>query len=116
MLRHLLKRDQPAENGRGADDHHDDGAGDEGVDHQARQVADVEIAVDDDRDEEPVDHGDGGGLGGRDPAAEDAAEDQDRHEQRGGGADEGRATVRRAWWCGRRDRSRWICRRGSRRP
>ena len=74
--------------GGGADDEQGVGGGDGGVLQALAEGLPVQGPVQKQGDEQGVDHRDGGGLRGGEPAAHEAAQDDDRGDEGGDGAQE----------------------------
>jgi hypothetical protein len=108
-VRDLLLDQNPAERRRGRDDeHHLDRLPGRLPEHPG-DVGGAQLAVDDEAEEHRVEGGEHGGFGRREHAAEDPADDEDRHDERGQGADEdperlagGRPPGRTGRFCGGR--------------
>ena len=128
--RHLIVGEQPAEHGGRAYAKQCDRRQSAGFGERVVQMRQIHFAIDEDGQDGGVDHRDGGRLGGREPAQQDAADDDDGREQRrrwtgsresgtlsasrAGRPDTCRAWRRRARWPSGRRRSagRAGCRRG----
>ena len=62
-------------------DEHDGGCGAAGVNEDVLDFLQVDLPIDEDTHDQPVEHGDGGSLGGGEDAAIDTAEDDDGHQK-----------------------------------
>src|SRR5690606_39263022 len=81
LLGHLVDGEQIGEHGREGDDQHDDRRHDRRTAENGQQVLEGHFLVDEHADDQPVDHGHAGRLGGGEKAPIDAAENDDGHEQ-----------------------------------
>ena len=90
-MRNIGGGHDPRHRHRGADEDKHDGGGRGGVGEDLGQFAPLDFAVDHDGQKKRVEHGDGAGLGGREPAADDTAHDDDDEGEAGEGGPENAA-------------------------
>ena len=69
------------EQGGSADDEHDAAGGLGGIHQQIIQVTELDLAIDEQTDDQAVHHGDSSSLSGSEEAAVDAAQDDDGHQE-----------------------------------
>src|SRR5690606_32836149 len=82
LIGQIGERDHVGGGRGGAAQEHDDGGGLAGTDQHAVAVGPAHLPVDDRGDEQRIDGGHYGGLGGGEDAEADAPQDDDRHEDR----------------------------------
>ena len=88
-LRNAPLGQAPAEGAGAADDDHDDRTGPGGAEHDLIEAFGGQVAVDEGGNQNRIDHGHGSRLGRGEDAREDAAQDDEGHQDAGNGADKG---------------------------